>query len=79
MIFHSSSSSGPGLLTIVFGTAILPTSCSSAPNSTSRRSSSLRPISSAISSDSAITPKLCSPVYSSSATITSPSRKAVPR
>ena len=40
MTFHSSSSSGPSLLTIDFGTAILPTSCRSAPNSTFRRRSS---------------------------------------
>ena len=37
MIAHSRSSSLPGLLIISFGTAILPTSCSSAPNSTLRR------------------------------------------
>ena len=38
MISHSSSSSGPGLLMISFGTAILPTSWRSAANSTLRRS-----------------------------------------
>ena len=43
MIFHSSSSSGPGLLMISFGTAILPTSWSSAANSTLRRWRGSRP------------------------------------
>ena len=37
MIAHSASLSGPGLLMISFGIATLPTSCSSAPNSTLRR------------------------------------------
>ena len=36
MIAHSSSSSGPGLLMIASGMAILPMSCSSAPSSVSR-------------------------------------------
>ena len=37
MIAHSASSSGPGLLMISSGTAILPMSCSSAPSSAARR------------------------------------------
>jgi hypothetical protein len=37
MSSHSAWVSGPGLLMISLGTAILPTSCSSAPNSTLRR------------------------------------------
>ena len=50
MIFHSSGSSLPGLLMISLGIAILPTSCSSAPNSRLRRCSALSPSRSASAS-----------------------------
>ena len=76
---HSSSVSGPGLLMISFGTAILPTSCSSAPNSTLRRSAESSPIASATAIESDTTPRLCTPVYSSSASSTSLSSSVVPR
>ena len=59
---HSSGSSRPGLLMISFGIAILPTSCSSAPNSRLRRRSASSPSSSATASASWTTPLQCSPV-----------------
>ena len=62
MIFHSSSSSGPSLLMISFGTAILPTSWRRAANSTSRRWRRSRPSLSATPSESSTTPRLWLPV-----------------
>ena len=79
MIAHSSSSSGPGLLMISSGTAILPMSCSSAPISVSRRTSSLTPISSATLTDSSTTSSVWWPVYSSSSSSRSRRSSAVPR
>ena len=79
MTIHSSSVSGPGLLMISFGTAILPTSWSSAPNSTLRRSFGLSPISSATATDSETTLRLWKPVYSSSTSSTSLRSSVVPR
>ena len=59
MIRRSSSSSGPGLLMISDGDLILPTSCSSAANSASRRSASRARARSATSSTSETTSRLC--------------------
>ena len=74
------SSSGPGLLMIEFGTRTLPTSCSSAANSASRRSRAPTARAGRRPAASARRRRGCaSPVYSSSASTTSPSRKAVPR
>ena len=62
MIAHSSSSSGPALLMISFGTRSLPTSCRSAPNSTRRWSRSPQPELLRDLDESCTTPRLCSPV-----------------
>jgi hypothetical protein len=53
-----SAVSGPGLLMIEFGTRTLPTSCSSAANSASRRSRAERPSSSTTFSVSSTTSRL---------------------
>jgi hypothetical protein len=61
MSSHSSASSGPVLLMMLLGRAILPTSCSRPPNSMSRRVASSRPMWSATSSASRPTPWLWRP------------------